>query len=584
MLRMLIPPVVREEFRAYSIAALRADLRAGLTVAAFSAPQAVAYALLAGVPPVHGLYAVAVMSMAGALWGSSRFVSTGPTNSAALLAAAALLPWAGAPDFLRVCYTLTLMVGLLRLACGLLKLGRLVQWVPESGFLGFTVGAGTLIALGQLHHLFNVSSPAGAWPPAKVWGTLRLIAEANPHTVGIGLACLVVLLVTARYRWATLAPLGVLLLASLYAAWAGPDAGIKLVRDIAPVSSGLPAFALPSFSFDIWAALAPSALAIAVVGLIEAVSIGQSFALKRQERVDFNQEFVGQGMSHIVSAFFQGMPGSSSFSRSALMDHVGVATRLGNAYTGLFSGLILMLAPGVLELIPISALAGLLFFIGYKLINFTRIRRVRATSRPDLVLLAASFLVTVFVRIEYGIFVGIVLGALIFLHRACEVHIAELTPADEEGRYDETPYAPGAPHPPSDLVAISLEGDLFYGQADALRARLDEILRAQRPRVLIVRMRRAHSIDYSCWSVLLDVAEAFAGSGGTLYLTGVNPALGRIIGKEAVQRLIPPDRVYARTDTPFESFESCLADVFRRLPPDSRLNPAWQRARAARPA
>lgn len=577
MWRMLIPPAVREDLPTYTRGAFIADLRAGLTVAIFAAPQGVAYALLAGVPPVHGLYAGMVMSIIAALWGSSRYVNTGSTNSAALLAAVALTPWFGTDELLPVCFALTLMVGLIRLAMGLLRLGRLLQWVPESGFLGFTVGAGLLIAVGQLHHLIHVSPGDSRWPPARMWETLRQSADTNIYTLGIGLGCLALLLAADRTRLRNSAALAVLVLASLVPPLVGDAATIPLVRDIVPISHGLPEFALPSFDPAVWRALLPSALAISVVGLIEAVSIGKSLALKRGERMDFDQEFVGQGLSHVVSAFFQGMPGSGSFSRSGLMEYVGTATRFANVYFGVFTALALLLFPKLLDRIPVSALAGLLLFIGYKLVNVTRIRRVWATSQPDLALMIATFFVTVFVRIEYGIFVGVVLGALIFLNRACEVRLSELTPADEEGRYDETPYERGTAHPPSDLVALSLAGDLFYGQADMLRDRLDEILRTQRPRAVIIRMRRAHSVDYSCWSVLLDFAEALARRGGALHLTGVNPALGKIIGKEAVQRLIPANRVYARTETPFESFETCLRDVLKTLPADAAVSPAWRR-------
>lgn len=581
MYQLLFPSAIREDLHGYGWKPFARDAQAGLTVALVAAPQGVAYALLAGVPPVHGLYAALVMSIVAALWGSSRFVNTGPTNSAALLTAVALLPWAGSPDFLRVCFTLTLLVGVMRMALGLMRMGRLVQWVPESGFLGFTVGAGLLIALGQLHHLFNVAPGDGAWPPARVWGTLQHLGALNPHTTAIGLGCLAVLLLTDRTRLRNAASLAVLVLASCYAMWAGPEAGIRLVRDIAPVSHGLPSFTLPLFAPQTLIDLLPSAFAISVVGLIEAVSIGQSLALKHRERLDYDREFVGQGLSHIVSAFFQGMPGSGSFSRSALMEHAGAATRFGNVFFGLFTALALLLAPRLLDMIPVSALAGLLLFIGYKLINVTRIRRVHATSRSDVILLIATFVVTVFVRIEYGIFVGVVLGALLFLRHACAVHLSELTPSgEEEGRYDEAPYGGGAAHAPSDVVALTLSGDLFYGQASDLRDQLDEILRVQRPRRLIIRMRRAHTVDYSCWSVLFDCAETLARQGGSIYLTGVSPALQRVICKEALQRLIPRERVYAQTDAPFESFESCLSDVLRSLPADAALSPAWQRARA----
>lgn len=566
------------ELRAYGRSALSRDARAGFTVAVFAAPQAVAYALLAGLPPVHGLYAALVMSIVAALWGSSRYVNTGPTNSAALLTAAALAPWAGSPQFLGICFTLTLLVGALRLALGLLRMGRLVQFVPESGFLGFTVGAGLLIALGQLHHLLNVVPGPGTWAPGRVAGTLYHLGELNVHTTGIGLACLLLLLLTDRTRWRNWAPLTAIVLASLYALVLGPASGIRLVRDIVPVGHGLPAFVMPSWSPDTVIALLPSALAISLVGLIEAVSIGLTLALKHRERLDFDREFVGQGMSHLVSAFFQGMPGSGSFSRSALMEHLGAATRLANVYFGLFTAAALLVAPRLLDAIPVSALAGLLLFIGYKLVNVPRILRVVATSRPDVVLLVATFLVTVFVRIEYGIFIGVVLGALLYLQRACGVHLAELVPNGGD-RFDELPYEPGVVHAPSALVALTLSGDLFYGQAPGLRDQLEEILRLQQPRHLVIRMRRAYSVDFSCWSALLDCAEALVASGGRLYLTGVRPDLQKVVGREALCRLIPPDRVYAQTEEPFEAFSACLADVLKAMPGDQDLPPAWQQAR-----
>lgn len=221
-----------QDLRGYSRSLFRADLMAGVTVAIFAVPQAMAYAMLAGVAPVYGLYAAVVMSIVAALWGSSSFVNTGPTNSAALLTSAAILPFANGGDRVALVALLCLLVGVLRFSMGLARLGSLLDFVPESAFLGFTVGAGCLIAMGQLHHLIGVSAPSATWFPARMAETFGRAGELSAPCLLIGLAVLLVMVVlSGRFKRFPVAFVAIGL--SAIAAWFLQDKHpVRIVRDI----------------------------------------------------------------------------------------------------------------------------------------------------------------------------------------------------------------------------------------------------------------------------------------------------------------------------------------------------------------
>lgn len=584
-----------------SIPVIRADALAGLTVAVFAVPQAMAYAALAGLPPAHGLYAAVAMSIVAALWGSSPFVNTGPTNTAALLTAATLAPFVsqgaaqgGAAPLLELVFTFTLLVGLIRMAMGLLRLGWLVRLVPEPAFLGFMVAADILIALGQLHQFLGVPAPQAASTLGRLFETLARAPTLDwrPALIGLG----VVAAMWAGQSRAARYPVGLaaIILATVAAHWLGHGSPIALVRNIAPIPAGLPSLRFGPIHWDLLGAMLPGALAVAAIGLIEAVSIAQSLALKKKLEVNYNQEFFGQGASQIAGAFLGGFPGSGSFSRSALIEKSGGQTGLANVFFGVFTALSLWLFPGWLEQIPLAALAGLLFYTGFKLLDFGAVRRVWLTSRADFAVLAITFAVTFFGKIEWGFFAGVVAAMALFLNRARDLQIFELVPCvdslpcvaapSQTPRFAELPYKPGSAHERSDVVALALHGDLFFAMAHELREQLAEIARLQNPSFIVVRTRRAHSVDYACWKALFDFAETFRQQGGVLILTGVRDELMSVIRNAGMVDVLPPACIVAPSDSAWRAFSEGLERVSQQLPPDPDLSPAWAEYFAGLPA
>ncbi|MFT5496971.1 MAG: SulP family sulfate permease [Kiritimatiellia bacterium] len=552
------------------------DLLAGITVAVFAVPQSMAYAMLMGIPPVYGLYAAIVMSITAALWGSSAFVNTGPTNSASLLTAAAIAPIAAtAPpaQVLEVIFALTLLVGIIRCLMGMFRFGSLVDFVPESAFLGFTVGVGLMIAMGQLHHLLGVPGSHHPWFPARIMEVLQGLPHANPISLIVGLSVFGGVLLTRR--WERKVPTSLIAIVLSTVIVSVFQLNVRIVSDIDKVPFGLPGFHIPMLEeWGLLPDLLPQAFAIALVGLIEAVSIGQVLAVKHQQHINFNQEFFGQGLSQIIGSFFQGIPGSGSFSRTTLIEQCGAVTRFSNVFFGLATAIALISIPALLERIPVAALSGLLLYIGYRLLNGRRLKRVWKTSKTDTMILIATFAVTVFTKIEYGLLVGVIAAAMVVLNRAAELRIYELVPMPS-GRFDEAPYLPGEAHEPGELLALTIYGELFYGIAHQLLEQLNEIVKLQKPTVIVLRIRRAYSIDYSCWNAIFEFAEAFNILGGKLILAGVRPDVQDLIKQAQMEAVLPPNQVYPKTDAVMSAFKDALETAFYCIQDESRLQGPW---------
>ena len=563
-------------FKEYRKDYLRGDLMSGLTVAIFAIPQAIAYAILAGVNPIHGLYAAMVASVVATLWGSSPWVNTGPTNSASLLTFAALTAYQSADNFMQVVFLFTLMVGVIRLLMGLFKMGSLINFVPESAFLGFTMGVGSMIALGRLHRLLGIAPSEYKWFPAATFDKLMRIGESDLHTVFVSIMTMAVMFGLAKFAKKFPVALGAMILGVLYGQFI-PGAEVMLVQDIEKVPNGLPSFASPFF--EGWTGyvgpLGASAFAVAVVGLIEAVSIGQTLAVRHKKHLNFDQELFGQGLGMMASSFFQGIPGSGSFSRSLLIEECGGITRVANIFFCLATGVALLTLPGLINLIPLASLAGLLLFIGIRLIDPKKVKRVLRTSTLDTAVMIATLLATILWKIEYGIFTGIILAAMMHLQKSRTLHFDEILPA-ADGSLDERPYSPGSLHEPSAIVAVTAHGDLGYGVAHELLEQLNEIVQHQDPEIIIIRTRRVFSIDFSCWNAIFNFAETLQKSGKKLYLSGIDEKTAKTIHDARASKFLPDEYLFLSTENIMESTRDAMRKAESEVSDRSNVLPAWQ--------
>ena len=564
-----------------TIASLRADFQAGLTVAIFAVPQAMAYAVLAGLPPVNGLYCAVMMSFVASLFLSSPFLNIGPTNTSALLTASVIAPFAAHASggaIWPMIFQFTLLVGLIGGLMGIVRAGPLVRLVPEHANLGFVTAANILIALGQFNEFLGVKSTHGG-TLQKIIGIVTQAPQTQWPALLVGLLTLGLMLgfdkFSRRFPVTLCAVIAATLATLALARWLPNVEHIRVVGDIAPVPPGFPMPRVYALDFGLMEQMLPGAAAVAAIGMLESAAISSNLALKNKLTVNFNQEFFGLGIAQLASAVFGGFPGSSSYSRSALIERNGGKTVLAGVFFSLVTLLALLVGSRVLEMIPLASLAALLFFTGVRLIEVEDLKRVWLTSRVDFGVVALTFLVALFGKLEWGFFAGIIAALLVFVARARALQLYEMVP-QAGGKWEERLYTPGSAHSRSDVVALSLHGDLFFGMSHELREQLSEIVRVQEPKWIIIRLRRTSSVDASVWGTLADFAEAFDENGGQLILTGISPKLEKLIVRTQVSDWIGAENLVPREKEAFVAFEKGLERIGAQLQAGNVLSPAWR--------
>ncbi len=363
--------------RGYPTANLRYDLVAGVTVGVILLPQALVFSVMAGLPPQMGLYTAIVASIVGALWGSSNHLHTGPTNTSSLLifSTVSALAVAGSPAYLAAASLLTLMTGVIRLAMGVLRLGLIVNFVSDSVVVGFTAGAGVLIVVNQTRHLLRLdiaSSPG-------LTDTLTLLAAnlGATHLPSALLGAGVIALMVALRRLGRNLPgaLIALVIAGLIVWALGLDRqGVRVVGEL---PRQLPPFVVPPvFDLTLLGRLSTGALALSAIGLVEALSITRSLAARTGQRLDSNQEFVGQGLANLACGFFSGYPVCGSFTRSAVNVEAGARTAMSGVIAGLLALVVVLVFAPLAAYIPLAALAGVVTVSAVGLIDRKVIARI----------------------------------------------------------------------------------------------------------------------------------------------------------------------------------------------------------------
>ncbi|WP_375056386.1 SulP family inorganic anion transporter [Zobellella sp. DQSA1] len=487
---------------------LRGDAIAGLTGAVLVVPQGVAYALLAGLPPEYGLYTAMVPAVLAALFGSSRQMISGPTAALSIALFATLKPFAeaGSGEFIILALTLTFLAGVFQLLLGLARLGALVNLVSHSVVMGFTAGAALIIAISQLPHALGLvfEEHVGF---LGLWSRLGDVRFDAVLIAGFTVAaCL------AFQRWLPRWPgmLLVLVAASLLAAWLDPQHA--LIPRIAAVPAGLPPLSMPDFSPDSLRSLVPGAIALGLLGLVEATAIARAFALRSGERLNSNQEFIGQGLSNIGGAFFSGYVSSGSFTRSGLNASAGAGSPLAAVLSALFLVPIMLLAAPLLHHVPIPAMAGLLLLVAARLVDRKGIREALFTSRSETAVLLITFFSTLLLALEFAIYFGVLASLVLYLRRTTRPPVVECmlsaAPLEIQQALEE---------PSCNVVRI--DGSLFFGACDSVAQRLE---RCDQPNLVIL-AAGINFIDLSGIHLLRHQARRCHGRGGKLYLVWTKP-------------------------------------------------------------
>lgn len=536
--------------REYDRSTLSSDLFAALVVTLMLIPQSLAYAMLAGLPAQVGLYASIAPLLAYAAFGSSRTLSVGPVAVVSLMTAAAIgdVASTGTTSYVAAALVLALLSGLILLGMAVLRLGSLATFLSHPVISGFITASALLIAASQVKHLLGVSIDGGT-----LIQLVPALIEAAPRTHVPTL--LIGVLATAFIYWArmglksSLSSFGVSARAADFAAKSGPVVAIigttlvvafgdlQGVRVVGTVPAGLPPLSLPQFDASVWSQLLPAAALISLIGFVESISIAQTLAATRRQRVDANQELIGLGAANVAAALTSGYPVTGGFARSVVNFDAGARTQMAGVFTASGIAVVALLFTPLFRNLPQATLAATIIVAVLSLVDLATVRRTWRYSRSDFLAMATTIVIVLTVGVEAGILAGVTLSIALYLWRTSRPHIAIVgqVPGTEHFRNIERHAVVVSPT----VLSVRVDESLYFADARYLEDRLyDEIARRPQVRHLVLVCSAVNYIDASALDSLELIVDRLRQAGVTFHLSEVKgPVLDRLQRSDFLEHL-----------------------------------------------
>ena len=506
------------QLRGYDRETFQRDLTAGLTTAIMLVPQAMAYALLAGLEPIVGLYASVLPIIVYGLLGTSRQLAVGPVAMISLLVASAVAPLAGDDParYAGLAALLALMVGLLQWGMGLVRLGFLVKFLSHPVIAGFTSAAALIIGFSQLKHVLGVEIPRSHHVHEILGHAVANLSSADATTVAIALVSIATLL--GLKRFAPRVPRFLVVVAGgALAAW-----GLGLdVKIVGTVPSGLPGVALPPLGVTEISALAPMAIAIALVGFMESISVAKNFARRNGYEVDSDQELHALGLANVAGSLFGAYPTTGGFSRTAVNAQAGASTGLAGLVTAGVVVLTLLFLTPLFTFVPKAVLAAIIMTAVFGLVDVATARHLWHVDRADLMLMGVTFVATLTVGIEQGILTGVLASLVWFVWRTSQPHVAVLGRRPGHSVWRNVARYPEAVCPPEILV-VRVDAPLFFANTAFLKQTIEALAEGRdQLQHLIVDAKAIGSVDSQALDTLQEIVEAFQRRGVVVWFSGV---------------------------------------------------------------
>ena len=515
---------------------LAADAIAGFTNAVVNIPDSIAAAILAGINPTYAFNAIMVGTPIGALFTSSEFMSLGPT-SALMLIVGGILAGYSADTAVTAMVTLTVLVGIFMLIMGLLKLGSITRFISNAVMVGFLNGLAVLIILGQLGDLTGYASDAGN----RLTQTLDLLLHPtgiDPQTTAIGVITLLVIILLTRTRAENFSLVLAMVVGSalvLILGWSS----VEVVGDIAAITGGLPSLSLPDLSLVL--GLIPGALAISFIGLIQGAGVSQGIPNPDGNYPNTSRDFSGQGIANTVTGFFSGLPVGGSLGATSVVVGAGARSRWANIFTGLFFAILILLFGSLVELVAMPAVAAILIFAGYQIIDPVEIMQVWDTSWAARLVMVFTFMVTLVLPIQFAVLSAVLLSFLFHvIASASDIKIVELV-QDEEGDFEVR--TPPDELPSNKATLLTIRGGKFFAAAYKIADLIPSAIEAQNA-VAIIRLRGKDSIG----STFIQMVERYSAdiekNGGKLMLSGVSDKVYDQLEKTEIVELLGEENIY----------------------------------------
>jgi len=515
---------------------VKSDFFAGLTGAVIVLPQGVAFATIAGMPPEYGLYAGMIPAIIAAFFGSSWHLVSGPTTAASVVLFSSLSALADPLTSAYVTYalTLTFMVGVIELTLGFAKMGSLVNFISHSVIVGFTAGAAVLIASKQLKNFFGVEIPRGAHLHDVLYTFWQQLPNINWYITSVAMVTLLSGIIVKKL-WPRMPYLIIAMLTGSFLAYfLNRSIGVDVTRitSVGALPQSLPPVSSPNFSMDAIRDLATTALAVTLFALTEAVSIARSLGARSGQRIDGNQEFIGQGLSNMIGSFFSGYVATGSFNRSGVNYQSGARTPLAAAFAGGLLMIIVLLVAPLAEYLPNAAMGGILFLVAWGLIDFKEIKHIMITSRHELAIMLTTFLGALFLELELAIFAGVLLSLMLYLNRTSRPAITTLAPDPDEVKRSLVNVESKVLDQCPQMRILRLDGSIFFGAVSHIANALQRYTEKHpEQKHLLLTCNAVNFLDLAGAEFLVEEVGRMKRSGGGLYLANMKSSVRNCMKK-----------------------------------------------------
>ena len=526
---------------------LKDDLIAGISGTVIVIPQAVAFAMIAGLPPIYGFYTAMITPIIAALFGSSYHVISGPTTAISIVVYATLIklnldPKTDLESFVAMALTLTFLAGLFQFIMGLLRMGKLVNFVSNSVIIGFAAGTGILIAFKQLKYVFGLKIPQGSTMLEIITYIATHLSEVNWFVFAVAMGTLVIALIIknfikplSKYYMLIAMVLGSLLAITL----GGGSNGIETVDQM---PSNLPPFRVPNLSFENIQKLSSGAMVVALLGLIQTIAAGRSIALSTHQRIDGNQEFIGQGLSNLIASFFSSYAGSGSFTRSGVNHQAGAKTPMSGIFASLFLIIVLLLLADYASFLPKAAMGGIILLVGYNLIDFQHIKRVYKSSGKELIVLSITLFGTLFFDLGFALLSGILVSFFFYMERTSKPNIATLALDKEHCLINKIRDKTAIEC--SNLKILRIDGSLYFGSIEKISDYFANVYNEGKVQHVLVISEGINFIDLGAAEWLTHEAEKWQKTRGGIYFSHMKIVSQDVLRKGGFMHTIGEENFY----------------------------------------
>jgi SulP family sulfate permease len=546
----------------YKKSYLTGDVIAGLTIGIMLIPQGMAYAMIAGLPPVFGLYASLTPQIIYAIMGTSRQLAVGPVAMDSLLVASGLgaLSLSGIDEYISMAIFLSLFMGSIQLLLGVLRMGFLVNFLSKPVISGFTSGAAIIIGLSQLKHLLGIDITRSNQVHKLLINAFENISLTNIYALSIGIFSIILIKVIKKYnkKYSKRFPAALVLVVigvsvvyffNLY------DFGLKIVGK---VPSGLPSFQTPEIPLDRISELTPIALTLALIAFMEAISVSKAIEEKQNEyEIDSNQELIALGTSNIIGSLFQSYPTTGGFSRTAVNDQAGAKTGIAPLISALVVGLTLLFLTPLFYYLPNAVLAAIIIVAVFGLIDFSYPKELYKRRKDEFILLLITFVITLTVGIKEGVLSGVLLSLLIMVYRTSKPHIAVIARVKDTNYYKNILRFNNSTENRNDILGIRIDSQLFFGNKDFFKKELNKQIenKGKELRLIIINTEAINYIDSSGAHTLIKIIQELKTKNIKVMFSGTSGPTRDILYKSGIVDILGKENLFLRSHEAEEYYD-----------------------------